>query len=196
VAVLFAFAAAAGFVHLPGGGGVAVATTPPASTSPTTHPSASASGAPTASTTPAQTPSPTSQPSAPTSPSLGPSSEPTNAAGEIEYTVKSGDSLFSIGLQFNVPWPNIAARNNLKDPYVIHIGDVLIIPLGTAASATPGGSPSATSFIYVVQTGDRLSAIALKFHVTEQAILDANPKLTNPDTIFVGQQLVIPAAEP
>ena len=48
----------------------------------------------------------------------------------------------------------------------------------------------------MVQTGDRLVTIALKFHVTQQAILDANPKLTDPDKIFVGQQLVIPAAEP
>jgi peptidoglycan endopeptidase LytE len=110
--------------------------------------------------------------------------------------VKSGDTLFSIGLQFNVPWPDIAARNGLVDPYVIHIGDVLIIPLGTPASASPGQSPSATSFTYVVQSGDRLSTIALKFHVTQQAILDANPTLTDPDKIFVGQQLVIPAAEP
>ncbi len=197
VAVLFAFAAAAGLFKLPSGG-VAVVSTPPTSTSPTTHPTASPSVPATASPTPAQTPSPTGQPT--TSPTTGasspPTTQPTNAAGETEYTVRSGDTLFSIGLKFNVPWPDIAARNGLKDPYVIHIGDVLIIPLGTAASATPGGSPSATSFIYVVQTGDRLSTIALKFHVTQQAILDANPKLTDPDKIFVGQQLVIPAAEP
>ena len=195
VAVLFAFAAAAGFVHLPGGGGgVAVVTTPPASTSPTTHPSASPTTTVSPSPTAVQSASPTVAPT--TTPTTAPTTQPTTDTGEIEYTVRSGDTLFSIGLQFNVPWPDIAARNGLKDPYVIHIGDVLIIPVGGAASATPGGSPSATSFIYVVQTGDRLVTIALKFHVTQQAILDANPKLTDPNKIFVGQQLVIPAAGP
>src|SRR5262249_58803418 len=98
-------------------------------------------------------------------PSAVPTAQPTTDTGEIEYTVKSGDTLFSIGLQFNVPWPDIATRNGLTDPYVIHIGDVLIIPIGGVATATPGGSPSATSFLYTVQTGDRLSTIATKFHV-------------------------------
>jgi len=197
VAVLFAFAAAAGLFKLPTGG-VAVVSTPPTSTSPTTHPTASGSALASASATPAQTSSPTGQPSTapPSGTSAPPTAVPTNSAGEIEYTVQSGDTLFSIGLQFNVAWPDIAARNGLQDPYVIHVGDVLIIPLGTPASASPGQSPSATSFIYVVESGDRLSTIALKFHVTQQAILDANPKLTDPDKIFVGQQLVIPAAEP
>jgi putative chitinase len=142
----------------------------------------------------AQTASPTTAPT--DAPSAQPTTQPTNATGEVEYTVKSGDTLFSIGLQFDVPWPNIAERNGLKDPYVIHIGDLLIIPVGGTPSASPGESPSATSFIYIVKSGDRLSEIAIRFHVTQQAILDANPQLTDPDKIVVGQQLVIPAAEP
>src|SRR5262249_44743648 len=129
-------------------------------------------------------------------PSGPPTALPTNSAGQIEYTVKSGDSLFSIGLQFNVPWPDIAAANGLKDPYVIHVGDLLIIPVGGLPSPSAGGSPSATSLIYVVQPGDSLSSIAIKFNVTQQAILDANPKLTDPNKIVAGQQLVIPAAAP
>ena len=194
VAVLFAFAAAAGFFKVGGGGPVAVVTTPPASTSPTSQASATPTGAATPSSTTTATASPSTAPT--DAPSTEPTVQPTNAAGEVEYIVKSGDSLFSIGLLFDVPWPDIASRNGLKDPYVIHVGDVLIIPVGGIPTGSPGESPSATSFIYIVVSGDRLSTIATKFHVTQQAILDANPDLTDPDKIFVGQQLVIPAAEP
>jgi LysM repeat protein len=169
-------------------------TTPPASASPTLASSASPTAAPTASATPALTASPTTAPTE--APTGAPTSEPTTATGEVQHTVKSGETLYSIGLLYNVPWPDIAARNGLQDPYVIHVGDVLIIPVGGTPSASPGESPSATSFIYVVLSGDRLSTIALKFHVTQQAILDANPSVTDPDKIIAGQQLVIPAAEP
>ena len=41
----------------------------------------------------------------------------------------------------------------------------------------------------------RLSGIAARFSVTEDAILDAND-LTEPDRIFVGQELIVPAAQP
>ena len=189
LATIFAFAAAAGFIKLPKGGPVAVATTPPASHS--TSPSAS----PTATTSAAPTDSPTA-PATSAPPSATPTTQPTTATGEVMHTVAAGETLFGIGLQYNVPWLEIAARNGLKDPYVIHVGDVLIIPVGGTPSASPGESPSATSFIYVVLSGDRLSTIALKFHVTQQAILDANPTVTDPNRIFVGQQLVIPAAAP
>ena len=45
---------------------------------------------------------------------------------------------------------------------------------------------------YVVQAGDTLSSIAQKFNTTVEAILRSN-NITNPDLIFVGQVLVIPA---
>jgi len=191
LATIFAFAAAAGLIKLPGGGPVAVVTTPPASASQTpavtATPSASASVAPTGSPTAPATSAP---------PSATPSSQPTTATGEIMHTVTAGQTLFGIGLQYNVPWLQIAARNGLVDPYIIHVGDVLIIPVAGTPSASPGESPSATSFIYVVQPGDSLSSIATEFHVTQQAILDANPSVTDPNKIIAGQQLVIPAAAP
>jgi LysM repeat protein len=190
LATIFAFAAAAGLIKLPSGGPVAVVTTPPGSASQTpaasVSPSASASVAPTGSPAPA-----TSAP-----PSATPSRQPTTATGEIMHTVSAGETLFGIGLQYNVPWLEIATRNGLVDPYIIHVGDVLIIPVAGTPSASPGESPSATSFIYVVKPGDSLSSIASQFQVTQQAILDANPSVTDPNKIIAGQQLVIPAAAP
>jgi LysM repeat protein len=48
--------------------------------------------------------------------------------------------------------------------------------------------------VYVVQAGDSLLAIAGRYGVSMQAIMDAN-NLTNPDFVFSGQRLVIPRAD-
>jgi LysM repeat protein len=46
--------------------------------------------------------------------------------------------------------------------------------------------------LYVVQRGDTLFRIARRFGRSLQAILVANPSITNPNLIRPGQQLVIP----
>ena len=58
------------------------------------------------------------------------------------------------------------------------------------ASVAP--SPGATPRTYVVRRGDQLGRIAASFGITLQALQDANG-ITNPNLIFAGQKLVIPA---
>ncbi len=55
------------------------------------------------------------------------------------YTVKPGDTLFTISLQFKpVTWPMIAQANNLTDPNRILVGQTLCIPVATTpGAATP-----------------------------------------------------------
>jgi LysM repeat protein len=61
------------------------------------------------------------------------------------YTVKPGDNLYRIGVAFGIPWPNIAAFNNLANPNLIFAGQVLCIPpAGTVITPGPG-TPSATA---------------------------------------------------
>lgn len=62
-----------------------------------------------------------------------------------------------------------------------------------SATATPASSSSTTSEIYVVQAGDSLLGIALRFGLTLDALMEAN-NLTNPDFVFVGQRLTIPGS--
>ncbi len=59
-------------------------------------------------------------------------------------------------------------------------------------SAAPAATP-ATGTTYTVKKGDTLWAIAQKYKTTIKAIQDANPALTNPDVLKIGQKLVIPA---
>jgi len=49
-----------------------------------------------------------------------------------EHTVVAGETLSSIAVLYDVDWRDIAEANNLQDPYVITIGQVLCIPEGAA----------------------------------------------------------------
>lgn len=56
----------------------------------------------------------------------------------------------------------------------------------------PASGQSAESQVYTVKPGDSLSRIAAQFGLTLQDLLQAN-RLNNPNLIFVGQRLTIPA---
>jgi LysM repeat protein len=55
----------------------------------------------------------------------------------------------------------------------------------------PAATPASADTLYIVQAGDTLGAIAARFGVTIQAIINAN-SIANPNLIFVGQRLTIP----
>jgi LysM repeat protein len=108
------------------------------------------------------------------------------AAAPVTYIVSAGDNLSSIAARFNVNWQEIAAANNIPAPYTIYRGQRLVIP-----GVTPTPAPTAAVKKHVVQPGETMSAIAVRYGVTVQAILQAN-KLTDPNYLRVGQELVIP----
>ncbi len=103
-------------------------------------------------------------------------------SGTREYIVKPGDTLFSIAKRFGVDLQELARINHIVDPSTIYVGQKLIIPAGAAPPVQK---------LYRVQPGDTLSAIAVRFGVSMQAIMDAN-HITDPDAIYVGQVLRIP----
>jgi LysM repeat protein len=192
ISTLVAFGIAAGFIRLPSGVPIAAITpTPTAALGPTSPPT--------------DTPTPIAGPTFTPSPTAVPTPSASAATGEVLHVVQPGETLTSISLLYNVPIDAIIARNGITDPNNIQAGQTLVIPLGAASpspSATITGSPSitpnpsktpaATSFTYVVQSNDTLSAIAAQFNVSVQAILDVNPDITDPDKIFVGQHIIIP----
>ncbi len=73
---------------------------------------------------------------------------------------------------------------------------VLTLVTPTVGTANANNPPTtAGQRRYVVQEGDTLSSIAARFGVSEAAIQRANG-LADPDAIFAGQELMIPAPEP
>ncbi len=61
----------------------------------------------------------------------------------------------------------------------------------TALGAECGPRPTVTD--YIVRPGDTLFIIATRFNVSIQSILSINPQITNPNVIFAGQVIKIPA---
>jgi len=61
----------------------------------------------------------------------------------------------------------------------------------TATPAPPGPPPTPTLTVHVVQPGDTLGSIAVQYDVSVADLMAANG-LTDPDTLDVGQALIIP----
>ncbi|MDN3451198.1 LysM peptidoglycan-binding domain-containing protein [Planococcus sp. APC 3906] len=109
-------------------------------------------------------------------------------AGGTYYTVKAGDTLYSIALKYKVTVAALAKANNITNYNLIRVGQVLLIP----GTTTP---PPATTVKYTVKAGDTLYSIATKYKVTVAALAKAN-NITNYNLIQVGQVLIIPVAAP
>jgi murein DD-endopeptidase MepM/ murein hydrolase activator NlpD len=111
------------------------------------------------------------------------------------YIVQPGDTLFSIARRFSVPLAELARFNGLLNPNLIYVGQELKIPMFDRRAASTGtATPDASQMTYrvhVVQPGENLFRLSLKYGVTVQAIAAAN-SLGNTALIFVGQQLNMP----
>lgn len=107
------------------------------------------------------------------------------------YTVQPGDTLSGLARRYNTSVQAIAKANNIANPNLIYVGQVLEIPTDGGGVTPPPPPPPSPGGTYIVQRGDTLSAIARRFGVTYQAIAQAN-NIANPNLIYVGQVLIIP----
>ncbi len=96
----------------------------------------------------------------------------------ILYTVKRGDSLYSIAREYETTVDAILQLNNLGTT-ALSIGQTLKIPKKTQSSLT-----------YTVKKGDSLWKIANDFGVSVNSIIEANN--LSGTTLSIGQQLIIP----
>lgn len=91
------------------------------------------------------------------------------------YTVKSGDSWWSIATRHGMSMYALASRNGKTIYSMLHPGDKLTIS-------------GQTSRVYTVRRGDTLSGIAGRLDVSVGHLVQTN-HISNPNLIFVGQRL-------
>ena len=190
--VAITFVASRGGLQMPiapSGAQVAVA-----SGEPSAGPSAPASTAPGPSPTPAATPQPTGPSTAAPSPTPSGSPDPLTALpgcpavpGCYEYLIRRGDSLSGVASRYAIPVSTVLALNpEIADPSTIVLGQILYLGRDPFVRLEP--CPDAPDcFLYVVRPGDRLSTIAGRFGIAVQAILEANPSITDPNAIYSGR---------
>ncbi len=110
----------------------------------------------------------------------------------IVHTVKPGETLFSIGRQYNVNPYAIAAANNIPYPYIIYPGQQLTIPTGsTPPGPNPPPQPGTCRYRHTVRPGENLFRISLTYSVPMSTIAAANG-IANYNLIYAGQTLCIP----
>lgn len=111
-----------------------------------------------------------------------PSTEIINIPASLEtYTVKSGDTLYSIAKKFDTTVDKIKSQNNLSED-ALTVGQVLKIP-----SIILVTKPSKTN-VYTVKPGDTLYSLARKFNTTVNNLKLLNNLKTN--NLVIGQTII------
>ena len=115
-------------------------------------------------------------------------SQAQSTSGSVIHIVRWGENLTTIAARYGVTVQAIVQANGLANPNWIYVGQRLVIP----TTPPPAPQPSGTVIRHVIQRGDTLSALAVRYGCTISAIVQAN-RLINPSYIWVGQVLLIPS---
>ncbi|MEP7356501.1 MAG: LysM peptidoglycan-binding domain-containing protein [Anaerolineales bacterium] len=135
-----------------------------------------------------------------------PASPPPAPASGGVHVVQAGETLFTIGLKYGLTWTRIQAANGLVGT-TVYVGQRLIIP-GADITTTPpvdtppvdnppadpppSDPPTGAETIHIVQRGDTLFKISVRYGVSWLAIQQVNHIAGT--VIFVGERLIIPGA--
>ncbi|MBO5305750.1 MAG: LysM peptidoglycan-binding domain-containing protein [Clostridia bacterium] len=95
----------------------------------------------------------------------------------VIYTVKQGDSLYSIAAQYGTTAERLLADNQLSSPTELVIGQTLVIQEPLVS--------------YRVRNGDTLFSVARQFGTSTNALWRNNPSLQGKNEIIPGQTLNI-----
>jgi murein DD-endopeptidase MepM/ murein hydrolase activator NlpD len=99
----------------------------------------------------------------------------------IRYTVKTGDTLESIGAEHGISASAIAASNGISQDSIIREGQEIAFP-------------SVKGIVYKVRKGDTLWDIATTYDINVDDIASING-MGSGDSVSIGQQIIIPGAE-
>ena len=104
------------------------------------------------------------------------------------HVVQRGENLFRIATSYGLSVDVVAQINGITDPASIDVGQRLIIP---NQQAVVESNPPASASEHIVQPGETLNRIAIRYNVTLDQLIAAN-NIANPDAIYVGQALQLP----
>lgn len=99
------------------------------------------------------------------------------------YTVKSGDTLSKIALQYHTTVDELVKINGIKDKNKIYIGQIL----KTGNTSVPSTNVTQS---YIICPNDTLSKIALQYHTTVDELVRKN-NIKDKNKIYVGQIIKI-----
>lgn len=98
----------------------------------------------------------------------------------ISYSVRYGDTLWTIAQKFSITQDTLWANNDLPSPDMLSIGEQLIVP-------------PVDGLIYKVRRGDTLAGLAKRYRTTVDAIIDYAPNdLSEGNQPLAGQEIIIP----
>ncbi|NLA26468.1 MAG: LysM peptidoglycan-binding domain-containing protein [Firmicutes bacterium] len=115
------------------------------------------------------------------------------------YTVVAGDTMFTIAQQFGVSVDALIAANpQISDPSKIFPCDVLCVPGGAPPHKCrePHSCPPGFKGRYTVVAGDTMFTIAQQFGVSVDALIAANPQISDPGKLFPCDVLCVPSKAP
>ena len=92
--------------------------------------------------------------------------------GSQSYTVRAGDTYFSLAQRFGTTVEELIRVNPGVDPNQLQVGQIICIPVGAAPPTCPPRTQP-----YTIQPGDTCWALAQRFNTTVASILAANPGL-------------------
>ena len=108
--------------------------------------------------------------------------------GGTIYTIRAGDTLYSLARRYNTTVDAIQKANPGLDPRSLQVGRRICIP-GSEPVSCPDGT------LYTIKAGDTLYGLARRYNTTVAAIQKANPGL-DPRSLQVGRKICIPSAVP
>lgn len=117
---------------------------------------------------------------------------PGRCPGGFFYTLTARDTLYNLAIRFNTTVEAIIRANPGLDPNRLFTGQRICIPVTpTPTPIPPGPERCSGGFFYTITAGDTVYNLAIRFNVTVEAIISANPG-TDLNRLFIGQRICIP----
>lgn len=95
-----------------------------------------------------------------------------------QYTIKAGDTFWSISMRYNIPLEDLMAVNKGVDPYQLHVGQKINLP-------------SDEHKTYTIKAGDTFWNIAIRHGTSVAEVMAANPNV-DPYQLQIGQEIRLP----